>query len=306
MERGILSDKDLAKNYPDVVWMYLFQDFTHSDADRAAERVAIRFGISSWPQHFLIDPFTLTKLADTGRSLDSFRAAVGRAKVKRSAPKPSVEDLAAADKLAASLEKDDDVKAAKEHLKHEDRVVAFRALQTLVKKAPQDLVAESAWLLAVPNDQIRGLTCDVLAEHGGPEVRDALHGIVRDPGQSENPNVMRIRAVKALARCGDASSLEVIAPFATSGQYRNGLTMTSVTAVAAIGARAKKADGKAVEVLAKAYPPVPVGKDAANEQRSCEALAKSVHETLQKLAGKKVPFPGEYTEETRKKLMASW
>jgi hypothetical protein len=306
MERGLLSAPELAADYASVVWLYLFQDFTHSAADRAAERVAIRFGISSWPQHFLVDPFTLAKVADTGRSLPSFRAAVQRAQITAGPCTPSADELATADALAASLETSSDVKKAKELILHPDRVVAFRALQVVVAKAPKELVATSSSLLAVPNDQIRGLVCDVLAEHGDVEARDALHGIVRDPGPSENPNVLRIRAVKALGRCGDASSLAVIAPFATSGAYRNGLTATAVQAIAAIAERAKESKAEAVAVLAKGYPAVPAGADAAAELRMCEALAKHVHETLQKLAAKKVRFPDAYTAAAREKLMASW
>ena len=55
MERGLLSDPKLAEFYDDVIWMYLFQDFSGSEADRAAQRVALRFGISAYPQHFLAD-----------------------------------------------------------------------------------------------------------------------------------------------------------------------------------------------------------------------------------------------------------
>lgn len=311
MERGLLSDKELAADYDSVVWMYLFQDFSHSDADRAAERVAIRFGISSWPQHFLVDPFTLTKVADTGRSLPTFRAAVKKARIAGGEARPSAAELEAADGLASRLEQHEDVALAKKHLRHADRVVAFRALQTLVKKAPKELVAEASWLLALPNDQIRGLVCDVLAEHGDVEERDLLHGLVRNPAPSENPNVLRIRATKALARCGDASSLVVIEPFAASGEYRNGLTMTAIQSVVAIAERIRAAKAPAIAVLAKAYPPPasPAGLEAAAaaaEQRMCESLAKSVHDTLQKLAGKKVAFPADYSDATRKKLMASW
>lgn len=305
MERGLLSDKELAADYDSVVWMYLFQDFTQSEADRAAERVAIRFGISSWPQHFLVDPFTLTKVADTGRTLPSFRAAVKRAKVTPGEAKPSVADLAAVDALAERLQQEGDLALAKKHLRHVDRVVAFRALQIVAKKAPKELVKESEWLLALPNDQIRGTVCDILAEHGDVEARDVLHGLVREPRDSENPNVLRIRATKALARCGDATSLAVIEPFATSGEYRNGLTMVSIRAVATIAERVKKAKADAVAVLAKAYPPLPAGKDAA-EQRMCESLAKNVHDELGKLTGKTVPFPAAYTDAARSKLMQSW
>jgi hypothetical protein len=305
MEKGLLADAALAKDYGDVVWMYLFQDFSHSDTDRAAERVAIRFGISSWPQHFLVDPFTLQKVADTGRSLDTFRAAVARAKVKPGAPTPSVAEFAAADALAQQLEKGGDLGKAKANLAHADRVVAFRAVQAIAAKDAKALLPETARLLAMPNDQIRGQMCDMLAEHGDLEARDALHDLARDPVGSENPNVMRMRAVKALARCGDASSIAVIEPFATSGEYRNGLTMTAVRAVAAIGKRVAKAKPVAVAALAKAYPAVVASGDD-KEARMCEQLAKQVHDTLQELSGKQREFPGRYDDAARQKLMQAW
>jgi hypothetical protein len=81
MERGLLSDQKLAEFYDEVVWMYLYQDFSDSPEDKEAQRVAIRFGISSWPQHFLVDPYTLEVIDSTGRSLDSFKNAVQRAEV---------------------------------------------------------------------------------------------------------------------------------------------------------------------------------------------------------------------------------
>jgi len=306
MEKGLLADKALAADYDAVVWMYLFQDFSQSDADRAAERVAIRFGISSWPQHFLVDPFTLAKVADTGRDLRSFRAAVHGTKIAPSECTPSVVELAAADALAKKLEKGADVALAREHLQHDDRVVACRALQLLAKKAPKELVAHSESLLVVPNDQIRGIVCDILAEHGDVEAKDVLHDLLRDPGQSENPNVLRIRATKALARCGDASSLPVIEPFATSGHYRNGLTMIAIRSIATIAGRSKKSKADAVAILAKAYPPLPAGTDAATELRMCETLAKGVHDVLSELTGKRVEFPAEYTDASRTVLMQSW
>ncbi len=67
-----------------------------------------------------------------------------------------------------------------------------------------------------------------------------------------------------------------------------------------------RAKGAAIALLAKAYPPVPTGADAAAEQRMCVALAKTVHEALEMLAGKQVPFVGDYTAAAREKLMVSW
>ncbi|MBM4063054.1 MAG: HEAT repeat domain-containing protein [Planctomycetes bacterium] len=306
LERGLLSDPKLARHYDAVVWMYLFQDFTHSETDRAAERVAIRFGITAWPQHFLVDPFTLGKLADTGRSLGTFGAAVAKAVVKPGEAAPSVAELAALDELAKSLEGEGDVAVAKRHLKHADRVVAFRALEIVAKKAPAELVPESGWLLAVPNDQIRGIVCDVLAEHGDGRARESLHAIVRDPEPSENPNALRVRAVKALARCGDGSSLPVIAPFATSGAHNNSLTGVSVRAVAAIAARLPESKAAAVAVLVQAYPPPPKDGEGAPQKRMCEALVKEVHKALGGLTGKQVPLPADYTEAARQELSKIW
>ena len=304
MERGLLSDPKLAKSYDDVVWMYLFQDFSKSEDDRAAERVAIRFGISSWPQHFLVDPFTLKTLADTGRSLETFTAAVGRAKVQKAEPAPSAADFAAFDELARSLEKDESVALAKKHLQHEDIVVSFRAVQIVAKKEPAVLVKQSGSLLSSSNDQIRYAVCEALANDGDPEAREPLHAMLRDPGPSRNPNVLRIHAVKALSRCGDASSLAVIEPFATSGAWRNGLTRTAIDSVVAIGERETKAGQQAISVLAKAYPAPADGDEA--ELKMCVALAKDVHKALGKLSGKKVPFPREYTAAERAELMKAW
>jgi HEAT repeat protein len=306
MERGLLSDPKLAKSYGDVVWMYVFQDFSKSEEDRAAERVAIRFGISSWPQHFLVDPFTLKTMADTGRNLDSFTAAVKRANVEKSEPTPSAADFAAFDALARSLEKDQTLALAQKHLQHADIVVSYRAVEIVAKKAPALLVKASAALLTSPNDQIRYAVCEALASEGDPGARDSLHAMLRDPGASRNPNVLRIHAVKALARCGDASSLAAIEPFATSGAWRNGLTRTSIDSIVAIGQREAKARPPAVEVLAKAYPAPPAPQEAATEQKPCVALAKDVHSALEKLSGKRVAFPRDYTAATRAELMKAW
>jgi hypothetical protein len=305
MERGLLSDPKLAKSYGDVVWMYLFQDFSKSEEDRAAERVAIRFGISSWPQHFLVDPFTLKTLADTGRSLESFTAAVAKATVEKTEPTPSVADFAAFDALARSLEKDGSLALAQKHLQHPDIVVSYRAVEIVARKAPAVLVKASAVLLTSPNDQIRYAVCDALASEGDTGARDPLHAVLRDPEASRNPNVLRIHAVKALARCGDASSLAAIEPFATSGAWRNGLTRTAIDAIIAICEREAKARRQAIEILAKAYPAPPAPEEAA-EQKPCVALAKDVHSALEKLSGRHVAFPSDYTAEKRAELMKAW
>lgn len=306
MERGLLSDEKLGENYGDVVWMYLFQDFSKSDADRAAERVAIRFGISSWPQHFLVDPFSLAVIGDTGRSLDSFRAAVNKARVKKGEASPSVADFKAFDALAAKLEKSDDAAEAQKHLLHPDVVVRLRAVEIVAKKKPELLVKDAERLLSSDNDQIRYLVCDALAKAGKAEAKDSLAAILANPGASKNPNVLRMHAVKALATCGDKSSIAAIAPFAQSGEYFNGLTTEAVKAVQALGAKDAAAKSIAVKTLAGAYPKPPESDKGASELQACKTLAKTIHAALEKLSQKKVDFPTDYTTTAREKLAKSW
>lgn len=304
MERGLLSAPELAAHYDDVVWFYLFQDFSKSPADRAAERLAIRFGISSWPQHFLVDPHNLTKLADTGRSLPTFAAAVAAAKVRSGPADPTPKELAALDALAQKLEDGGEVKLAKQHLHHTDRVIACRALQLLAERAPDAIVADAGRLLAVPNDQIRGIVCDLLAKHGSTAIRDVLHGLVERPAPSENPNVLRIRAVTALARCGDESTVALLGPLA-NGPANNGLTTTAIRTLAALGAREPKARPAAVRVLVAAFPAPAAGTDAAAARMQI-GVAKAVHQALQELTGKQVPFPETWDEAARRKLAKAW
>ena len=42
------------------------------------------------------------------------------------------------------------------------------------------------------------------------------------------------------------------------------------------------------------------------EMKMCVALAKDVHKALEKLSGKKVPFPRDYTAAKRAELMKAW
>lgn len=306
MERGLLSDEKLVENYGDVVWMYLFQDFSKSEGDRAAERVAVRFGISSWPQHFLVDPFSLAVIGDTGRSLDSFRAAVKKARVKKGEASPSIADFKAFDALAAKLEKSDDAAEAQKQLLHPDVVVRLRAVEIVAKKKPELLVKDAERLLSSDNDQIRYLVCDALAKAQRVEAKDSLAAILKNPGASKNPNVLRIHAVKALATCGDKTSIDAIAPLAQSGEYFNGLTAESVKSIQAIGLKDTAAKAAAVKVLAAAFPKPPESDKGASEQQACKVLAKTIHTALEKLTQRKIDFPSDYTAAAREKLLKAW
>ena len=52
----MLPNPALKETYDKIVWVYVYRDFSKSKEDRAAERISMRFGVSSWPQIFLVDP----------------------------------------------------------------------------------------------------------------------------------------------------------------------------------------------------------------------------------------------------------
>lgn len=303
----MLPNPALRPAYDKAAWLYVYRDFTEDDADRAAERICLRLGMTSYPQHLLIHPETLARLGDTGRSVESFLAAVGKARVEPVKTTDAVDRIVAADARAAALEKSQSVDAAKKAVDDPDVVVRLRALAILTSKAPAVVAARAAELLAVPNDPFRYEVCRALAKAadektGDPKAARALEEVVKSPKESLNPNVLRIEAVKALGACGDAASVPVIAPHA-AGEWRNGLTGISVDALAAIGGRDAKAKAPARSALAAAFPAPP--KDAA-EKQAVETLAKRVHGALEKLTGKKVAFPATYDEKSRKALAAAW
>lgn len=304
MERGLLSDAKLAAHYDDVVWMYLFQDFSGSEADRAAERVAIRFGITSWPQHFLVDPRTLEVLADTGRSLESFQRAVERAQPADDGP-VTTESLRAADALAEQLEQETDATTARERLQHDDVVVRYRALQRMLEQDPDSVVAAADALLAAPHDQIRFQVCTLLARAGDARAKPRLEALLRTPEPSKNPNVLRLHCVRALARCGDAGSIEAIAPHASSGAYFNSLTSAAVDTLVALAQRLEEQRDAVQAVLVRAFPEPKPDADAP-QQRACRALAQRVHEALQSVTGARHPFPERYDAAARASLLEAW
>ena len=164
MEKQLLPDVALKPAYSKVVWLYVYRDFSESVADRAAERISLRFGLTSWPQHLLVDPDSMHVLGNTGRSASSFLPAVERAsaRVKPSASLKAADRLQQADARAIELEKNPTVDLARKYLTDSDIVVRFRALNTLAEKEPKAVAAQALQLLAVPNDPFRYTVCKVL------------------------------------------------------------------------------------------------------------------------------------------------
>jgi hypothetical protein len=259
--------------------------------------------MTSYPQHFLVHPGTLETLADTGRSVESLLAAFRRAGTVTPERYGAAERVEQADERAIALEERPTVKTARAGLDDRDIVVRYRALAFLAKEDPKFVAARAKDLLAVPNDPFRFEACAVLKKAADPAAKDALESLVREPKESRNPNVLRIRAVEALATCGDAGSVEVVAPFAKSGEFLNGLTRISVETLAALAARVKGARAPAAAALRESFPKPPAD---ASARRACAALAKAVHEALEKVTGRRVPFPETWDEASRESLLRAW
>jgi hypothetical protein len=297
----LLPDPALKPAYDRIVWLYVYRDFSKSPTDLAAERVSLRLGMTSYPQTLLVDPSSLEILADTGRAVPGFLAAVERTKVRKG--EGATARIRDAEERAAALEKSGSVAAAKKGLADEDIVVRYRAIQILSEKDPKSLVPAAEALLATPNDPFRFEVCRALRKAEDGQVARALERVLAEPKESLNPNVLRIEAAGALSACGDKESVKALAPFASTGEWRNGLTGIAVDAIAAIAKRGKAARPAAKDALLAAYPPPSAD---ANERRGVEALAKRVHAALASVTGKKVDFPKDYDEKARARLRRSW
>ncbi|MFT7167887.1 MAG: hypothetical protein ACI80K_001009 [Paracoccaceae bacterium] len=327
MEGGLLSSNDLAPLYDSAAWMYLFQDFSGSEADRRAERVAIRFGITAWPQHFLIDPTDLSVIGSTGRALDTFQQAFESAPKISGASSPTSEDLAAYDVLADRIQTANTTDLAKESLGHEDIVVRYCAVASLAEHEPTAVAQASGDLLSVEHDQLRFLVCQVLLKQPNPAVAPALEALLTNPSGSKNPNRLRCEVAKALGTSGGPSSLEILSTFGIGGSPNNSLTRYSLESVAAIARREASEDRgaawkKAQEILVASFPVPPKGlppgrelgdgpgdKVAQRQARSTARithLARLVHELLEEQTGKTLPFPATYDAATRAALIARW
>ncbi|MEM8884637.1 MAG: HEAT repeat domain-containing protein, partial [Planctomycetota bacterium] len=185
-----------------------------------------------------------------------------------------------ADKLAQSLETRPEPKMAKEALGYPDIVVRTRALQYLQRKEPKFIAKQASKLLQEENDLFRYTVCEALESIGDKKAARALEALVKSPRPSRNPNVLRMKAVGALGACGDAKSIAVIAPYATSGKYLNALTRVSVEALGEIGLRHKSSKRKIRAILSDAAPPKP---DDPKHERSWKILVGTIESTIKKL-----------------------
>ena len=303
--RQLFPLAELEPAYEKAVWLYVYRDFSEDDRDRADERIALRFGFSSYPQHKLVDPHTLEIIGDTDRSVDSFLAAVDNAKVDVPHTSDAHAALVEAEKRAIALESRPTVRAAEAALDDDDIVVQLRGLAVLAEEQPEAIVERASDLLAVPNDNLRYAACDALAAAGDESAARALDALVKDPSGSLNPNVLRMHAVNALARCGDAESVDALGPLVDGSQYRNSLMRTVITTLAGLAERLhnKEVTKRVRDILAAEFPEP---QEDEREQRMAVALAKTLHKALEDVTGRNVKFPSDYDAKARNKLVGAW
>jgi len=115
----LLPNPALKKNYDEVVWVYVYRDFSKNKRDRAAERISLRFGVTSWPQLFLVDPATMKILRHTGRSVESFQKAVAATSVEAARMLDAHKRVMVGEARAIELEKRGGVKLARKRIDDE-------------------------------------------------------------------------------------------------------------------------------------------------------------------------------------------
>ncbi|MFK7821910.1 MAG: hypothetical protein AB8G99_24645 [Planctomycetaceae bacterium] len=82
VESETLSSPKLKPYYDQAVWLYVYRDFKGGEADRRAERIGIRYSLSSWPQLWLIDPHSLEAIGEVGRTVEAFASATANLDIK--------------------------------------------------------------------------------------------------------------------------------------------------------------------------------------------------------------------------------
>jgi Thioredoxin-like/HEAT repeats len=295
VEKELLTNPAIEPAYDKLSWFFVTRDFTEDARDRRAERVFLRFGITSYPHLLLVDPNNLEVLGETSRSVKPFLDKVNSTSVASTSSDVAVARYRMAEKRAIQLQSKP-TPALIQALSDDDIVVQYTALRLLVKKQPSTVVERASELLQVPHDQFRFEVCDLLTRSGDRSIVPTLESILKKPINSRNPNVLRCQVMTALGKCGDASALQVMEPFAVSKEHFNGLTRISVDAVTKIGLRDPDARQKSIAILLDAFP-------SPNSHATCKILASAVHHGLVLLTEQKTPMPKVYDESSRATLI---
>lgn len=99
----MLPSAELKPAYDSVVWLWNNRTFKGEEADKAAERAEIRYGMSSYPNLVFIDASSQTVMEATGRDTKSILASARTACSRVGRPDPSVAALDARMKKARKL-----------------------------------------------------------------------------------------------------------------------------------------------------------------------------------------------------------
>src|SRR5262245_15260487 len=137
IEHGVLPSPGLQPAYGKVAWLFNNRSFDESPADQRAERIELRFGVTSYPHLLLVDPENLTVLSQLGRTEQALLDAFARTAVTVKDAPGAAEKLRQAQLRLTRLEQAGTAAAAKDALADQDIVVRCTALRMLVKQEPR-------------------------------------------------------------------------------------------------------------------------------------------------------------------------
>ncbi len=207
IEEQLLPNKKLKPYYDKVVWLYVCRTFKDTLEDREAQRTHDRFGISSWPHHYLIDPKDDRVLCAMPRGLEAFTATLDRVLGEWRAPAAAA--LARGRKLAGTLA------AARASFKKGDTHKAIAMVKLLSNKPdpfegwlearellrawqPGEDRRKLADRLADPDSRERAIAVETMAlekKPVGPEAVDRVKGLL---AREDEDIVVRVRALRYL------------------------------------------------------------------------------------------------------------
>ena len=265
----MLPHEDLAPWYETVVWVYVCRTWRDDEPDREAARIHDRFGVTSWPHLFVIDPRDDRLLKRAGRTTgaleSAFRAAASAVKpLPENELQPTLDALQATRARVLALESPGGELATQQiqetlaFLDDPDVLVRHRALLRLTRQDVPELADRAESLLIRGNDAIRFELLDWIQRGAVEGLTPLLVRVLTEAGKalpSGNPNVLRGRAARCLVACGDEQAIDALAPIARAANARNSTTRMVVEALGAIGDRGDEAvKARTVEVLFEAWP----------------------------------------------------
>jgi hypothetical protein len=207
----LLPHPKLKPVYNKIVWLWACWTHKKDAADLEAERIHVRFGVSCWPQSFLLNPATIEILAHTGRDVDSFLNAVNKSADKISPPEKQAAELtgrleSAKKKLAlgkTAEAKEILLPLSKEHDQWEIGLEAQEILETINQPAVNKPVLQ--WLES-PNPNRRAMILEDLAtKKSNPKPPATAARLLED-----KDGLVRTRAIQYFAKA-DPAALEKIA-----------------------------------------------------------------------------------------------